>query len=150
MVNNVDQAGSRDLQALQVYLSEYEQQAGIFARQLELLENRRIESIAATESIKYLAADQDQVVLIPLGGGTTVRAKVMDPGKVLVNFGADVVVQRTTEEAISFLTDRITELEALEKKIAASLDQIRAQMNQIAQQIELAYQEAAAGAQAKT
>jgi prefoldin alpha subunit len=146
----MDKAGSRDLQALQMYLAEYEQQAGIFARQLEILESRRVESIAATESIKYLTGTQDQVVLVPLGGGTTIRAKVMDPGRVLVNFGADVVVQRSTDEAIAFLSDRITELEAMEKKIAANLDQIRAQMNQIAQQVEMAYQEAAAGAQAKT
>jgi prefoldin alpha subunit len=82
-------------------------------------------------------------VLVPLGGGATVRAKVLDAEKVLVNFGADVVVQRTNAEATAFLEERITEIEALEKRVAASLDQIRAQANDVARRIEQIYQQQA-------
>jgi len=128
-----------DLQALQYYLNEYGQQAEIFSRQLEVIEQKRIESLAAIETMKALAADREAPVLLPLGGGTMVRAKVGDPEKVLVNIGSDVVIQRTNGEAISFLQEKITEMEAMEKKVAATIDQLRSQMAEIARRIETAY-----------
>jgi len=130
-----------DLQTLQYYLNEYSQQAEIFSRQLEMIEQKRIESLAAIETMKALAADPDSLALLPLGGGTMVRVKVNDPEKVLVNIGADVVMQRTNGEAITFLQEKITEMEAMEKKVAATIDQLRSQMAEIARKIETTYVE---------
>jgi len=130
-----------DLQTLQYYLNEYGQQADIFSRQLEMIEQKRIESLAAIETMKALAADPDSLALLPLGGGTMVRVKVNDPEKVLVNIGADVVMQRTNGEAITFLQEKITEMEAMEKKVAATIDQLRSQMAEIARKIETTYVE---------
>ncbi|HUK93226.1 MAG TPA: prefoldin subunit alpha [Methanomicrobiales archaeon] len=128
-----------DLQTLQYYLNEYGQQAEIFSRQLEMIEQKRIESLAAIETMKNLAGDRDSPVLLPIGGGTMVRAKVSDPEKILVNIGSDVVVQRTNGEAITFLQEKITEMEAMEKKVAGTIDQLRGQMAEIAQRIERSY-----------
>ena len=128
-----------DLQTLQYYLNEYSQQAEIFSRQLEMIEQKRIESLAAIETMKNLAGDRDSPVLLPLGGGTMVRAKVSDPEKILVNIGSDVVIQRTNGEAVTFLQEKITEMEAMEKKVAATIDQLRNQMAEIAQRIETTY-----------
>jgi len=128
-----------DLQALQYYLNEYGQQAEIFSRQLEMIEQKRIESLAAIEAMKAIAADRDAPALLPLGGGTMVRVKVGDPERILVNIGSDVVVQRTNGEAITFLQEKITEMEAMEKKVAATIDQLRGQMGEIARRIETEY-----------
>lgn len=144
MVNNVDETDPRELQTLQAYLGEYGQQAEILSRQLDLMERQRVESFAAIEALKALASQKDPVVLLPLGGGTTVRAKVTEPDNVLVNIGSDVVVRRTNADAIGFIEDRIRELEALEKKIAESLEQVRAQVNEIARRIDQTYQKSRA------
>ena len=128
-----------DLQTLQYYLNEYSQQAEIFSRQLEMIEQKRIESLAAIETMKALAADPESLALLPLGGGTMVRVKVTGPDKILVNIGADVVMQRTNGEAIAFLQEKITEMEAMEKKVAATIDQLRSQMAEIARKIETTY-----------
>jgi prefoldin alpha subunit len=138
----VAQADPREIQALQFYLNEYGQQAEIFSRQLELIEQRRIEALAAIESIRSLTGEKEPVVLVPLGGGTTVRARVENPEQVLVNIGADVILQRTHEEAVTFLQDRITEMEAMEKKVAGTIDQLRGQINEIGRRIESAYAQA--------
>jgi prefoldin alpha subunit len=138
-VTPVAETDPRELQALQFYLNEYGQQAEIFSRQLELIEQRRIEALAAIESIRFLNGEKEPVVLVPLGGGTTVRARVENPEKVLVNIGADTILQRTQEEAVTFLQDRITEMEAMEKKVAGTIEQLRGQINEIAQRIEAAY-----------
>jgi prefoldin alpha subunit len=145
MVSNVDEADPREVQALQTYLQEYGQQAEVLSRQLEFMERQRIESVAAIEALKALAAEKEGVILVPIGGGSTLRARIIDPDNVLVNVGADVVIRRKNEEAIGFIEDRIKELEALEKRVSDSLEHVRAQINEIARRIDQTYRRAQAG-----
>ena len=134
----------RELLTLQNYLQEYGQQAEIFVNQLQLLENGRMEALAAIESLEAMLASEDSTVLLQIGGGASVRAKVLEPEKVLVAIGAEVVVERTNRDAIEFLKERIMEMEASAKKVADALDRLRSQMNEINKRIESGYQQAAA------
>jgi len=136
-----EQVDERELQSLQQYLNEYTQQAEVFAHQLQLIEEGRMEATAAIEALRDLNSAEDSRVLLQVGGGTSVRARVESPDRVLVNIGADVIVERTNAEAIEFLRDRITEMEASGKRVAETLDRIRSQMNEIARRIETGYQQ---------
>jgi prefoldin alpha subunit len=136
-----EQVDERELQSLQQYLNEYTQQAEVFTHQLQLIEEGRMEATAAIEALRDLSSAEDSRVLLQVGGGTSVRARVESPDRVLVNIGADVIVERTNAEAIEFLRDRITEMEASGKRVAETLDRIRSQMNEIARRIETGYQQ---------
>ena len=136
-----DQIDPREIQALQAYLQEYGQQAEILTGQLQMLEDGRMETLAAIEALKSLAAQGEQPVLLQIGGGAMVRAKIEAPDQVLVNIGADVTVERTNSDAIEFLKDRITEMEASVKKLVENIDRIRSQMNEISRRIETAYRQ---------
>jgi prefoldin alpha subunit len=142
-----EQVDSRELQSLQQYLNEYSQQAEVFTRQLQLIDDGRMEATAAIETLKELSAGENMPVLLQIGGGASVRANVIEPDRVLVNIGADVVVERSNTEAIEYLRDRITEMEASGKRVAETLDRIRSQMNEIARRIEIGYQQAQMSAQ---
>ena len=142
MVNNVDRVDPREIQSLQLYLNEYRQQAEIFTQQLSLLEEGRMEAIAAIEALEGAAAAPDSVVLLQIGGGVSVRARILDPDRVLLNIGSEVIVERSNTAARDYLKDRITEMEASAKKVAETLDRLRGQMNDIARRIELGYQHA--------
>lgn len=137
-----EQVDARELQSLQQYLNEYSQQAEVFARQLQLIEEGRMEATAAIETLKELGAGENMPVLLQIGGGASVRANVIEPDRVLVNIGADVIVERSNTEAVEYLRDRITEMEASGKRVAETLDRIRSQMNELARRIELGYQQA--------
>ncbi|HNY88602.1 MAG TPA: prefoldin subunit alpha [Methanoregulaceae archaeon] len=142
MVNNVDRVDPRELQSLQLYLNDYRQQAEIFTRQLALLEEGRMEALAAIEALEGAAAAPDSIVLLQIGGGVSVRARILDPDRVLLNIGADVIVERPNAAAQDYLKDRITEMEASAKKVAETLERLRVQMNELARRIELGYQQA--------
>ena len=142
MVNNVDSVDPRELQSLQAYLNEYRQQAELFAQQLSMLEEGRMEALAATEALSAILTAGDSTVLLQIGGGVSVRARVEEPDKILVNIGADVIVERSNADAVEYLKDRITEMEASGKKVAETLDRIRTQMNEIARRLETGYRQA--------
>jgi prefoldin alpha subunit len=67
---------------------------------------------------------------------------------VLLNIGSEVIVERSSREAVDFLKDRITEMEASGKRAAETLGRLRTQMNEIAKRLELGYQQAVAAERA--
>jgi prefoldin alpha subunit len=93
-----------------------------------------------------LSAD-DGVVLLQIGGGASVRAKVLEPDKILLSIGAEVVIEKSNKDAVEFLKERIIEMEASQKKVAETLDRLRSQMNEINRRLESGYQQASAAGQ---
>jgi prefoldin alpha subunit len=131
----------RELQSLQAYYNDYNQQAEVLVRQLEILDEGRIEAGAAIEAINSISEAEDRVVLLQVGGGVSMRVRVEDPDRILLNIGSGVVVERTRDQAAEFLKDRITEMDASSKNVAGMVERIRNQMNEFAKRIELIYQQ---------
>jgi prefoldin alpha subunit len=116
MVNNMENVDARELQMLEQYLEQFTQQVEAYSRQLEMLENRRMETATAVETLNNLAGQEEPTVLLQIGGGASLRVHVPDTDQVLLNIGADVVVERTNTETVDYLGERMTEMEALAKK----------------------------------
>lgn len=147
MADTTQPMDQRELMTLQHYLKEYGQQAEIFVSQLEMLENGRMEALAAIEALEGMMAMEDGVVLLQIGGGASVRAKILEPDKVMLAIGAEVVVERRNKDAIEYLKERIMEMEASQKKVAETLDRLRSQMNEINKRLESGYQQSMAAEQ---
>ncbi|MCJ7794313.1 MAG: prefoldin subunit alpha [Methanoregulaceae archaeon] len=141
-MNKVEPMDQRELLTLEHYLKQYGQQAEIYASQLELMENGRMEALAAVEALQGISDADDNTVLLQIGGGASLRVRVLEPDKVLLNIGAEVIVERTNKDAVEFLKDRIMEMEASEKKVVETLDRLRSQMNEINKRLEQGYQQA--------
>ena len=143
----MQQMNQNELMTLQHYMKEYGQQAEIFVGQLEMLENGRMEALAAIETLEAMLSADDGVVLLQIGGGASVRAKVLEPDKILLSIGAEVVIEKSNKDAVEFLKERIIEMEASQKKVAETLDRLRSQMNEINKRLESGYQQASAAGQ---
>ena len=147
MADSMQQMDQRELMTLQHYMKEYGQQAEIFVGQLELLENGRMEAHAAIEALEAMIVAEDAIVLYQIGGGASVKAKVLEPDKVLLSIGAEVVVERSNKDAIEFIKERIIEMGASQKKVSETLDRLRGQMNEINKRLEAGYQQSVAAGQ---
>lgn len=147
MADTTKQMDQRELMTLQHYMKEYGQQAEIFVGQLELLENGRMEAHAAIEALEAMIVAEDAIVLYQIGGGASVKAKVLEPDKVLLSIGAEVVVERSNKDAIEFIKERIIEMGASQKKVSETLDRLRGQMNEINKRLEAGYQQSVAAGQ---
>jgi prefoldin alpha subunit len=71
----------------------------------------------------------------------------LEPEKVLLNIGAEVVVERKNKDAVEYLKERVIEMEASQKRVSETLDRVRSQMNEIAKRLESGYQQSVAAAQ---
>ena len=94
-----------------------------------LLERILIETRSSLDTIKGLSASTSEEVLVPVGGGILLRASPPKTDKVLLNIGANVVVERTKDVATKFLDVRAGDLEE-------NITAIASQRNQIAQRLE--------------
>ena len=139
MVSNLDNVDPREIEMLQQYLNEFGQQAEAYTAQLQILEQRRIESLTAIETIKNIGSSPDNTVLLEIGGGASMKVKALEPDNVFVNIGSNVIVQKSGDESVSYLEDRIIELEALEKKLSETIAEIRKQASDVAKKMEDLY-----------
>ena len=98
------------------------------ARQ-NLLERALLENRAALDALKGLTTDQSSEVLMQIGGGAMLRAQPPSADKVLVNIGANVVIEKSREEAAALLEGRSREMET-------SVMSLINQRNQIAERLE--------------
>lgn len=141
MVSDLENVDPREIEMLQQYLNEFGQQAEAYTAQLQMLEQRRVESLTAIETIKNIGSSPENTMLLEIGGGASMKVKALEPDNVFVNIGSNVIVKKTGEESVAYLEDRIRELEALEKKISETIVEIRKQASDVAKKIEEIYKQ---------
>ncbi len=106
-------------------------------QQLELVERQLIE-IKTTELVFRDFKNKKGIddVLIPLGSGCYGKAKITDVKSVLVNLGANVMVNKTLESAELFLKRREEELEKVGREIQEQMIRVANEINEIAVEIQ--------------
>jgi prefoldin alpha subunit len=80
------------------------------ARQ-NFLERILMESRTSVDTIKGLDSTASEELLIPVGGGVLLRSVPPKLDKILVNIGANVMVEKTKEETIKIMEQRVQQLE---------------------------------------
>jgi len=90
-----------------------------------LLERALIENRAALDAIKGLGDKNASEVLTQVGGGAMLRSPPPDVNRVLVSVGADVVLEKTREEALAIIEERTKEVERSIVSIVGQRDEIK-------------------------
>lgn len=98
------------------------------ARQ-SIVERVVVESKAALDAIIGLSDVKPNQILVPIGAGAMLKFPAPETDKVMINIGSDVVIEKSKEEAITMLQNRLKEAEN-------SLNTLMTQRNQVAQRLE--------------
>ncbi|MEM2926355.1 MAG: prefoldin subunit alpha [Candidatus Bathyarchaeia archaeon] len=99
-------------------------------QRLSLIEASITESRMAAETLQGIKSEKKGAeVLVPIGGGSFIKARIEDNERVIVGIGADVSVEKTIDEAIKDFEDRLGDLE----KTRQSVEQ---QFLQVSQRLE--------------
>lgn len=63
-------------------------------------------------------------LIVPIGGGSYIKAKLEDPNKVIAGIGAGVSIERTFPEALESIKNRIEELEKMNSSLNQRLNEV--------------------------
>lgn len=102
-----------------------------------------LDSRATIEALKSIPEGSDSEILVPLGAGVLMRVCSPMVEKLLLNIGAGVVIEKSKEDTIKYLNERLNQLETALSNIAAQKAEIankinayRAQVNNLAAKLE--------------
>lgn len=98
------------------------------ARQ-NLLERALMEGRAALDSIKGLGANPPAEVLTQIGAGAMLRSGPPSTDHVLMGIGANVVIEKSKEEAVALLEERSRDVEKTIVSIIGQRNEIAERLN---------------------
>lgn len=124
---------------LAINIQLLQEQAKILASNVEML-TMYLQELATSkvtlEGIKDLKKGDE--ILVPIGASSFIRARIDDTETIITGVGANVSVDRTTEEAVKNLEERIAATEEKIKenqenymKVAAKLEEFNAQARRL-------------------
>ena len=117
-------------------IRQLEQQITVLQREIENGRGALREMLMTTGSLERLSKDKgENNALIPLGSGAFVNAKIPELNKILVEVGAGVVVEKTTEEAITLINEKKEKLSNNLKKANMDLNNLSNEHNKIVKEI---------------
>jgi prefoldin alpha subunit len=91
---------------------------------------------AATSTIEGLKrAATGTTILVPVGGGSFIKAKVTDYERVIVDVGANVSMEKSFDEAREGLESRVHELERTRLNLHTQLQETESNLNKMRSQV---------------
>jgi prefoldin alpha subunit len=106
-------------------------EAAEIEKRLMELESQRVELEFVKQSLEDVRGSKEEELLVPIGSGTFLRGRLTDDEKVLVNVGANVVIEKTIEEARETLQNQIEQVERAEKNLRMDLERFLKRMREI-------------------
>ncbi|MDI6798692.1 MAG: prefoldin subunit alpha [Candidatus Aenigmarchaeota archaeon] len=111
-------------------------------KQRDMLASKLIEIQTTLQSIDEIEKSKEEV-LFPIGSEAYTFGKIMDKKKVIVEIGANVALEKTTEDGRKILNKRRVEignaLNSLQKnivEISSSLEQLEPEIEELAKSLE--------------
>ena len=127
----------QDIQKNLQILEYYKEQLANVDMQMQYTQAALADIYKAKLTIKELKdADGDAEVMFPLGGGTFVKGTVVGPGKVLVDIGRGVVVEKPSNDALEKLQERIKELEETVNRLSQMDQKIREDAEKLSEETQ--------------
>lgn len=96
-----------------------------------LLEEARL----ASNAIQNVPTDSEVESFMPVGIGVYIKALVPPVKKLLINIGADVIIEKSKEDSINYIESKIKEFEVALRQLVSQKEQISMRMEQIQAQV---------------
>ncbi len=113
-------------------------QAQLLAQNLELLTLGRNEFQAVKETLEELKKVEDEKpeILVPIGAGSFLKARIEDKENAIVSVGAGYAIEKNLDDAIIYLDARIKEYEEAIAKTQEALKKLEGQLGDLAQKAQ--------------
>ncbi len=128
---------SERLKQLQDELRSLIAQADQLRSQIDTV-NAIIEDLfAASEILDYIAKEgKGKTVLVPIGAGNFIKAKIEDTSTVVMAVGGRLSIETSIEEAKKAIESRIETLERIRLDLLRKLEEVNRRINEILPKVE--------------
>jgi len=107
-----------DLQLLEVQIKELQQQA-------EAINSQVVEMSSAIASVQELSRDdKPKEALVPIAGGIFAKGEIKNTKNLVVSVGANVCVEKTADETVKLIKERLYELKKYNEQLVAQINQL--------------------------
>ncbi|UCD14178.1 MAG: prefoldin subunit alpha [Thermoplasmatales archaeon] len=115
----------------------YKEQLNAVDMQTQLMQAALADYHKAKITIEQLEkADKNSEILIPIGGGTFINGSIKDASKILVDIGAGVVTEKTVDDAIKKINERIENLQKNQEKLLSTAQKLQAESVELSQKTQ--------------
>lgn len=126
------QLSSEDIQKMSTQFQQLQYQADALSQQLDMVSASIAESDKAINTIAGFEGVEDgHEILIPIGLGTNIMAKLSKPDYVIMEIGAGISMEKDMDNAKKSLENRKEELTKFHQTTQNNLDQIVTKMHEI-------------------
>jgi prefoldin alpha subunit len=107
-------------------IEQYKEQLNQLDMQSQYLQAALMDYNKAKLTLDQLKkTDKEVEMLMPIGGGTFIDASAKQSSKVLVDIGSGLVAEKTYDDAIGKIDERVKNLEKTQEKLATMIEQIQ-------------------------
>ena|GEM_PF-175529 len=122
----------RRLETLINQLNVYNAQINAIQNQIDVLTVTLSDVNLAIETIRNLSTIKAGTeVLVPIGGNSYIKTRVVDTTRVVVGLGSNVAAQKSVKEAEEALTSRCEEIERLIQTFNQKLAELGEEINKL-------------------
>jgi len=124
--------GEEELQQLLAAYQQYQAQAEAIMRQIGITQMTMEGLDRALRAVEVMEkAEEGQEMLVPIGSGSFIHARLASKESVVLNVGAGVVIEKPPAEALETLKSRKAEVSEGAKKLNEVLAKIEGEMQAI-------------------
>ena len=115
----------------------YKEQLNSIDMQAQYLQAAIADFYKAKLTVEQLHKTSDQSeILIPIGGGTFLNGTLTDHSKVLVDIGAGLVTEKTVDDAVKKIEERIKDLEENQEKLMSMVQKMQNEATELSQKTQ--------------
>ena len=137
-----------ELRRLSVEMRYLEQTADALQQRISMVNAALTDLTYANMTLDGIEKEKENTeILVPIGGGSYVKAKIADTNKVLVALGSGVSIEKTLADAKTTLKERLDELEKTMNSAQQQFSQVAERLNTGRNRLETLLAEAREGKQ---
>jgi len=137
-----------ELRRLSVEMRYLEQTADALQQRISMVNAAITDLTYANMTLDGIEKEKENAeMLVPIGGGSYVKAKIADTNKIIVSMGSGVSIEKTLQEAKATLKERLDELEKTMNSAQQQFSQVAERLNSGRNRLETLLAQAREGKQ---
>ena len=118
-------------------IEDYKDQLASLETQFSFIQSAILENTKAKMTIEQMdKLNDDNEILLPIGGGAYINASTKKTSKLLLDVGAGIVIEKNTNDVIENIDKQIENLQQTQQKISSMVQQLQVKSDEVSKKAQ--------------